>query len=72
MVCIFCAIVNYSIVGISILYINQQQSNGDGDNLDSSERAALMAKGSYACLYLINAFTIILSSSEIVTEVLGK
>ena len=62
----FGAIVNYSVIGISILYMNQHMHS-----TTSSERAALMAKGSYACLYLISAFTTILTSTELITEVLG-
>lgn len=67
----FGAIINYSIVGVSILYMSQYDTGGNGVTDTSSDRASLMARGSYACLYLVNAFTTILGSAEVVTEVLG-
>lgn len=58
-------LVNYSVVGLSILYITTQ------GNETSSDRASLMASGSYACMYLISAFSTLLSSVESLTEIDG-
>lgn len=62
----FGSIVNYTIVGICIMsYSNINSSDSEADN------ASLLAKGSYACLYLIASFSTIVESFDILSELLA-
>eukprot|EP01041_Mallomonas_annulata_P001687 gene1687-3264_t len=65
----FGSIVNYAAIGVSILY--SEAISGDAEDLSSPEIAARMARGSFACLYLISAFSSVMESVENVYEVFG-
>lgn len=70
----FGAIVNYAVVGASVLYVMRKDSieHGDGDDsLSSSDTASLLAEGSYACLYLISGFSTLLEASQTTSRVLA-
>lgn len=60
--------VNYVIIGVAIFYVHGDAEEGRDAEAD---RVALLAQGSYACMYLINALSTVLSSSENVSEVVG-
>lgn len=45
------SIVNYAAVGGAILYLSKAEGMGE------AEIAALVARGSFSCLYLIDAFS---------------
>lgn len=45
------SIINYAAVGGAILYLSK------AEGMEQAEIAALVARGSYSCLYLINAFS---------------
>lgn len=45
------SIINYAAVGGAILYLSKAEGKGE------AEISALVARGSYSCLYLINAFS---------------
>lgn len=45
------SIINYAAVGGAILYLSKAEGMGE------AEIAALVARGSYSCLYLIDAFS---------------
>lgn len=45
------SIINYAAVGGAILYLSK------AEGMSEAEISALVARGSYSCLYLINAFS---------------
>lgn len=45
------SIINYAAVGAAILYLSK------ADGRSEAEISALVARSSYSCLYLINAFS---------------
>ena len=45
------SIINYAAVGSAILYLSKAEGKGE------AEISALIARGSYSCLYLIDAFS---------------
>lgn len=45
------SIINYAAVGGAILYLSKAEGQGE------AEISALIARGSYSCLYLIDAFS---------------
>ena len=49
------SIINYAAVGGAILYLSQAEGRPE------AEIAALVARGSYSCLYLIDAFSQVLT-----------
>ena len=51
----FGSIVNYAAVGYAVLYINEHR--GVNDQMQAPEIGALYGEGSYACIYLISAFS---------------
>jgi ATP-binding cassette, subfamily D (ALD), member 4 len=57
------SIVNYAAVGVSIFYLTKTQA------ASQAEISSLLARGSYSCLYLINAFSLGLQASEALTRV---
>ena len=61
-------LVNYVAVGASVLYFHQSLSSSEKS---PAEIAAIVAKGSYACLYLMSAFTSLIDALEEWTEVSG-
>jgi len=60
--------VNYVIIGVAIFYVHGGDAEGSAS---SADRVALLAQGSYACMYLISALSTIIGSSESVSEVVG-
>ncbi|CAM9967263.1 unnamed protein product, partial [Ectocarpus fasciculatus] len=60
------SIVNYAAVGGAILYLSKAEGMGE------AEIAALVARGSFSCLYLIDAFSKALRASEAVSRVGGS
>ena len=64
----FGSVVNYAVIGVAILYFtNEAEDHKD----DDSHTSSIVAQGSYACLYLINAFSTSLEAIELLTEVMG-
>jgi ABC-type uncharacterized transport system fused permease/ATPase subunit len=62
----FGAVVNYAVIGIALLFYTDDASKDD-DGVVSG----LVAMGSYACLYLISAFSRTLSTGEVLMDVMG-
>ncbi|CAM9542990.1 unnamed protein product, partial [Scytosiphon promiscuus] len=60
------SIINYAAVGGAILYLSK------AEGMEQAEIAALVARGSYSCLYLINAFSQALMASEAASRVGGS
>ncbi|CAM9468659.1 unnamed protein product [Chrysoparadoxa australica] len=60
------SIINYAAVGSSVLY--QAKMN----NIPAAEIASLVAKGSYSCLYLINAFSEVVAAAEAASRLSGS
>ncbi|CAM9704632.1 unnamed protein product, partial [Hapterophycus canaliculatus] len=60
------SIINYAAVGGAILYLSK------AEGMAQAEIAALVARGSYSCLYLINAFSQALTASEAASRVGGS
>lgn len=58
------SILNYSIIGFALFYGAEQR-------LTSGERAALLSKGSFACLYLISGLSSMLSAYLASADILG-
>ena len=58
------SILNYTIIGFALYY-------GSGRKLSAGERAALLSKGTFSCLYLISGLSTILSSYLASADVLG-
>lgn len=76
----FGSVVNYAIIGFALLGLWNQaassssSSSGEGDDADNQTQSIVIGKlaaGSYACLYLINAFSRVLTSIEYYINVLG-
>eukprot|EP01032_Pedospumella_encystans_P017256 gene17256-19674_t len=65
------AIVNYVVVGVAIFVLHDADMNGNEEGGSGADRVALLAQGSYACMYLISALSTILNSSESASEVAG-
>ena len=65
--------VNYVVVGGAILYLygNRTGSANDTSEASEAELASKLAEGSYACLYLIQALSTLVSSSQAASEVAG-
>jgi len=59
------SIVNYAAVGGAILYSLHVEGASE------AEISSLIATGSYSCLYLINAFTILIQTSKLFSEIGG-
>jgi ATP-binding cassette, subfamily D (ALD), member 4 len=59
----FGSIVNYAVVGTSVLYISKNA------NSTESDLASQLAAGSYACLYLISGLTTLLSTYESMSKI---
>ncbi|KAG5181512.1 ABC transporter transmembrane region 2-domain-containing protein [Tribonema minus] len=57
------SIVNYAAVGISIFYLTKAHAASE------AEISSLLARGSYSCLYIINAFSMGLDASASLTVV---
>ncbi len=63
---------NYVVVGIAIFILHDADVGGKEEEGGSgADRVALLAQGSYACMYLISALSTILNSSESASEVAG-
>jgi ATP-binding cassette subfamily D (ALD) protein 4 len=60
------SIVNYAAIGASILYSTRARG------LPEPSISALVARGSYACLYLISAFSQVLETSEALARAMGS
>ncbi|CAM9546170.1 unnamed protein product, partial [Ectocarpus sp. 12 AP-2014] len=60
------SIVNYAAVGGAILYLSKAEGMGE------AEIAALVARGSFSCLYLIDAFSKALRASEAASRMGGS
>ena len=69
------SIVNYAVVGASVLYFARNRDGSStaegGDGESSSDMASLLAEGSYACLYLISGFSTLLQAYETGSRVLA-
>ena len=64
--------VNYLAIGLALFIYNSHSSTVDnGDPNAQSSTAALLARGSYACMYLIGAMTSLVESAGIASELLG-
>jgi ABC-type multidrug transport system fused ATPase/permease subunit len=57
--------VNYAVIGFALLYLLNQE------DMSESRAASLLAEGSYACLYLISAFSTLLDMSQKVSKLCG-
>ncbi|CAM9719917.1 unnamed protein product, partial [Choristocarpus tenellus] len=60
------SIINYAAVGAAILYLSKASS------MSEAEISSLVARGSYSCLYLINAFSQAFKASEAASRVGGS
>lgn len=58
-------VVNYVVVGGAILYWHSNSADSE------SALASKLAEGSYACLYLVNALSVVISSFKGTSEALG-
>jgi hypothetical protein len=68
------SIVNYAVVGVSVLYLtrrNDSMADGSADPSSSADIASLLAEGSYACLYLISGFSALVEAFETGSRVLA-
>ena len=63
-VCIPAPAVNYVVIGGMLLYFGASGTS-------AGQRVALLAKGSYACLYLLNAFSQLVTSANATSRVIG-
>lgn len=59
----FGSIVNYAVIGASVLYFSQLSNSSESD------LASSLAAGSYACLYLISGLTTLLSTYESLSKI---
>ena len=62
---------NYVVVGVAIFVLHDADVGGNEEGGSGADRVALLAQGSYACMYLISARSTILNSSESASEVAG-
>ena len=62
---------NYVVVGVAIFVLHDADVDGNEEGGSGADRVALLAQGSYACMYLISALSTILNSSESASEVAG-
>lgn len=56
-------VVNYMLIGYCILYLKTRSSESDV--------ASMLAKGSYACLYLLSSFSAVIDSLEILSQLIA-
>jgi ABC-type uncharacterized transport system fused permease/ATPase subunit len=63
--------VNYLVVGGVILHLSASTASSGSAEDSQADLASRLAEGSYACLYVINALSVLIASSKSVGELAG-